>query len=71
MMLVCITYIWGLLVRITYTWVLFFMHILFVVNHTFNAMLNKCLQQYQLTFTPVSIVLLKNVSTVLQNCKAI
>jgi len=34
-----------LLVHATYIWVLFFSHILFVVNHTFNAMPMERLQQ--------------------------
>jgi len=36
-----------LLVRATYIWVLFFVHILLVVNHTFNAMPTERLQQHQ------------------------
>jgi len=36
-----------LFVRTTYTWVLFFAHIPFVVNRTFNARLTERLQQWQ------------------------
>jgi len=35
-----------LLVRATYIWVLFFAHIPFVVNHTFNATPPERLQHY-------------------------
>jgi len=35
-----------LLVRATYIWVLFFAHIPFVVNRTFNATLTERLQQF-------------------------
>jgi len=35
-----------LLVHATYIWVLFFMHIPFVVNRTFNTTLTERLQQY-------------------------
>jgi len=35
-----------LLVRATYTWVLFFAHIPFVVNHTFDATSTERLQQH-------------------------
>jgi len=35
-----------LLVRDTYMWVLFFAHIPFVVNYTFNATLTETSQQY-------------------------
>jgi len=40
-----------LLVRTTYIWVLIFVHILFVVNRTFNATPIKRLQQHPLLFT--------------------
>jgi len=33
-----------------YIWVLFFVHIPFVVNHTFNAMPKERLQQHPLLF---------------------
>jgi len=36
-----------LLVRATYTWVLFFAHIPFMVNHTFNATPTERLQQWE------------------------
>jgi len=35
-----------LLVRATYIWVMFFAHILFVVNCMFNAMPTESLQQH-------------------------
>jgi len=35
-----------LLVRATYIWVLFFTHIPFVVNHTFDAIPTESLQQH-------------------------
>jgi len=38
-----------LLVRATYIWVLFHVHIPFVVNHIFSATLAERLQQKQLT----------------------
>jgi len=40
-----------LLVRTTYIWVLFFVHILFVVNRAFNTMPMERLQQHPLLFT--------------------
>ena len=40
-----------LLVRATYIWVLFFVHIQFVVNRTFNATPLERLQQHPLLFT--------------------
>jgi len=45
-----------LLVRIRYIWVLFFMHIPFILNHTFNAMPTERLQQHPLHFTQTATI---------------
>jgi len=58
-----------LLVRATYNWVLFFAHIPFVVNRTFNATSTERLQQYHQHIIQIKVGVFHNVINNIRDSK--